>query len=70
MHGLAFILVQPQHARTYFGVFLVITLLCSEPSAYQVVSDCVRERKVIIPFGGYVPVLHQREMQMAIKVCL
>lgn len=70
MHGFAFVLVQSLHAWTYFGVFLVITLLCSDPSAYQVVSDCVRERKVIIPFGGYVPVLHQREMQMAIKVFL
>lgn len=45
-------------------------LLGPDPPANQVVPHSVGKRKVVIPSGGHVPVLDQREVQMPVEILL
>lgn len=62
--------VQVVMARTYFGIFLIVVLLGSDPPAHQVVPHSVGKSKVVIPFGSHIPVLDQREVKMPVKIRL
>lgn len=52
---------------TYFGIFLIVVLLGSDPPAHQVVTHGVGESKVVIPFGCHISVLDQRKMEMPVE---
>lgn len=55
---------------TYFGIFLIVVLLGSDPPAHQVVPHSVGKSKVVIPFGCYISVLDQRKVEMSVEVLL
>jgi len=44
-----------------------VVLLRPDPSGYQAVPDRVRQRVIVIPDGGYVSVLDQREVQVPVE---
>ncbi len=55
---------------TYFRVFLVVMLLCPDPSSHQMVTDGVRQGEVVVALRCNITVLNQSEVQMAIKIGL
>lgn len=55
---------------TYFGVFLIVVLLGSDPPANQVLPHGVGESKVVIPSGCHISVLDQRKVEMSVEVLL
>ncbi len=54
----------------YLRIGLVVRLLRPDPFADQLVSNGVRHGLVEVPLGGYVPVLHQRVVQVAVEAVL
>ena len=56
--------------NTYFGIFLIVVLLGSDPPANQVVTHCIGKSKVVIPLRCHISVLDQCEVQMPVEVCL
>lgn len=56
--------------QTYFGIFLIVVLLGSDPPANQVVPHSVGKSKVIIPSGCHISVLDQGEVEMPVEVLL
>ena len=59
-----------RQSRTYFGIFLIVVLLGSDPPANQVISHRVCESKVVIPSGCHISVLDQRKVEMSVEVLL
>lgn len=57
-------------AGTHFGILLVVVLLGSDPSADQVIPHRVGQGEVVIPPGGHISVLDQREVQVSVEVLL
>lgn len=57
-------------AGTHFGVLLIVVLLGSDPSSNQVFPHRVGEGKVVIPSGGHISVLDQREVQVSVEILL
>lgn len=55
---------------TYFGVFLIVVLLSSDPPANQVLPHSVGQGEVVIPPGGHISVLDQREVEMPVEILL
>lgn len=55
-------------SAAYFWVFLIVMLLRPNPSAHQVVPDCVGQGKVVIAFGGHISVFHKGEVKMPVEV--
>ena len=53
---------------TYFGVFLVIVLLGSDPPANQVIAHGVRQGKIIVTLCGNISVFDKREVKVPVKV--
>ncbi len=53
--------------HNHLGVFLVIVLLRSDPSANQLVTDSVCESEIIISVRRNISVLHQSVMKMPVK---
>lgn len=51
----------------YLGVLLVIGLLGSNPLSYQVIFDCVSQRRKVIPFGRHIAVFDKGVVQMAVE---
>lgn len=54
----------------YLRVCLIVKLLRPDPSAHQVIPDCVSQGKVVIPGCCNVPVLDQGEVQVAVETLL
>ncbi len=57
-------------AWTYFGIFLIVVLLGSDPPANQVVPHSVGKSKVVIPSGCHISVLDQRKVEMSVEILL
>lgn len=55
---------------TYFGIFLIVVLLGSDPPANQVLPHRVGKSKVVIPSGRHIPVLDQRKVEMSVEILL
>lgn len=55
---------------TYFGIFLIVVLLGSDPLANQVLPHSVGESKEVIPSGSHISVLDQRKVEMSVEICL
>lgn len=55
---------------TYFGVFLIVVLLGSDPPANQVLPHRVGKSKVVIPSGCHISVLDQRKVEMSVEILL
>ena len=55
---------------SYFGVLLVVVLLRADPAAHQVVPHRVSQGEVVVPLGGHIPVLHQREVEVSVEIRL
>lgn len=51
----------------YLWVDCVVVLLRSDPPRHQTVPDRVGQSVIVIPDGGYVSVLDQREMQVPVE---
>lgn len=65
-----FCLFCPVVIWTYFGVFLIVVLLGSDPPAHQVVPHSVGKSKVVIPLVCYISILDQGKVEMSVEVLL
>lgn len=54
----------------HLGILLVVVLLRPDPAAHQVVPHRVGQGEVVVPLGGHVAVLDQREVQVPVEVGL
>lgn len=52
---------------TNLRVDCVLVLLRPDPPGHQAVPDRVRQRIIVIPDGGHVPVLDQRKVQVSVE---
>ena len=53
--------------HSHLGVFLIIVLLRSDPSADQLITDSVGESEIIISVRRHISVLHQSVMKVPVK---
>ena len=56
---------QTRSNQIYFGVFLVVVLLRSNPSADEVIADGVCQRQVVVARRGNVSILHHGVVDVA-----
>lgn len=60
----------PPFSPAHLGILLVVVLLRPDPAAHKVVPHCVGQGEVVVPLGGHVAVLDQREVQVPVEVGL
>lgn len=64
------LLLQCALVGTHFGILLIVVLLGSDPSADQMFPHRVGQSKVVIPSGGHISVLDQREVKVPVEILL
>lgn len=57
----------PRIRRRYLWIGVVIVLLRTYPPGCKIIPNHVRQRKIIVPGRGHVPVLDQRKVQVSVE---